>query len=605
MVLAFFAGIIFLAFLGSTELWGKREQRASAEALDTVENHHWLVAEIQGRPRLEKPPLPRWTIALLLSLTGQREEWLVRLPGALGGLATAALVYALGSRMGGRQLALVSTLMLCTMGLFIVEHRQAGNDGPLALFTTLSLYAAWRSLNGPDQTLAAHAEVARGRPAGERFWAVLFHGAMGLGFLCKGPIILLLVGLTVVPYLVVTRRLVTGARRLVVVWGLLLFLALALSWPARVLAEDPKAWGVWMTEIGQKTGILPIAHRQRAIIGLELPALSLPWSVMAVAGIALPLVRSRGVKARWRASSVWFAWWWVAGNLAVFSTWAVAKPNYFIPCLPGLALLAGMAWIRLNRVAQAPAWSVAAVLARFLLGAQWLSFLLVGILVPILTPSYLPEAPYVWLFVLGGSAVTGIALGWRLWRSRRDVLALLPIGATCAFGLAVGYGMIAPSGNAARGHRRLAGHLEQLVPPDVQKLRFYHEIDEGLWFYLRATRLAPVPGSQPQYSDSFDTLAPLLAFERSSGQAPDPSTAIRNRDKQLLLDWLRRPGWDGSYLLIRDRLYERLAPDLSGLAVPVYREGGLRRTQLVLLRTTEQAECTLSSRAANLGRTSH
>ncbi|MBV8310915.1 MAG: hypothetical protein JO344_11050, partial [Planctomycetaceae bacterium] len=61
MVLGLLAGFIFLGFLGSLELWGKREQRASAEALDTVENGHWLVAEIQGRPRLEKPPLPRWT----------------------------------------------------------------------------------------------------------------------------------------------------------------------------------------------------------------------------------------------------------------------------------------------------------------------------------------------------------------------------------------------------------------------------------------------------------------------------------------------------------------------------------------------------------------
>ena len=33
MVVSFFAGVIFLAFLGSTELWGKREQAASAEAL--------------------------------------------------------------------------------------------------------------------------------------------------------------------------------------------------------------------------------------------------------------------------------------------------------------------------------------------------------------------------------------------------------------------------------------------------------------------------------------------------------------------------------------------------------------------------------------------
>ena len=67
LVVGVLAGFIFLGFLGSLELWGKREQRAAAETLDTVENGHWLVAQIQGRPRLEKPPLPRWTTALLMT----------------------------------------------------------------------------------------------------------------------------------------------------------------------------------------------------------------------------------------------------------------------------------------------------------------------------------------------------------------------------------------------------------------------------------------------------------------------------------------------------------------------------------------------------------
>ena len=144
--LAAFACVIFLGFLGSPELLGKREQRAAAEALDTVENGQ-AGRQIQGRPRLEKPPLPRWSIAVLLGVTGCRSEWVVRLPGALVALATAALTYELGRRMGGRRLALASAMALCTTGLFVSELRQAGNDGPLGLFTTLALYAAWRRLH--------------------------------------------------------------------------------------------------------------------------------------------------------------------------------------------------------------------------------------------------------------------------------------------------------------------------------------------------------------------------------------------------------------------------------------------------------------------------
>ena len=37
VLLAVLAGVVFLGFLGALDLWGKREQRASAEALDTVD----------------------------------------------------------------------------------------------------------------------------------------------------------------------------------------------------------------------------------------------------------------------------------------------------------------------------------------------------------------------------------------------------------------------------------------------------------------------------------------------------------------------------------------------------------------------------------------
>src|SRR4051812_10633436 len=144
ILLAVLAGLVFLGFLGSVDLWGKREQRASAEAIDTVREGHWLIAQIQSRPRLEKPPLPRWTIATLMTITGRQDEWIVRLPGALSALGTVALAYGLGRRIGGREAGLAAGLALASSGFFISELRQAGNDGPLAFFATLALYAGWR-----------------------------------------------------------------------------------------------------------------------------------------------------------------------------------------------------------------------------------------------------------------------------------------------------------------------------------------------------------------------------------------------------------------------------------------------------------------------------
>src|SRR4029079_17959911 len=107
--------------------------------------------------------LPRWTIATLITLTGRRDEWIVPLPRALAAIGTGGLVYGLGRRLGGRAVGLSAGLALTSLGFFISELRQAGNDGPLAFFTTLALYAAWRRLHGDG------AEIGEG-PPGARGW---------------------------------------------------------------------------------------------------------------------------------------------------------------------------------------------------------------------------------------------------------------------------------------------------------------------------------------------------------------------------------------------------------------------------------------------------
>src|SRR4051812_33009824 len=212
-VLAVLAGLVFLGFLGAIDLWGKREQRASAEAIDTIDHDHWLGAKIQGRPRLGKPPLPRWAIGTLMRLTGRRDEWMVRLPSALAALGMVGLVYGLGRRLGGRSVGLASGMALTSLVFFIVELRQAGNDGPLAFFTTLALYAAWRRVNG-DGIGVGLASSAVDVPAGSRAWNFVLYGALGLGFLSKGPIVVVLAALTLVPYLALVGRLGSGLRRL-------------------------------------------------------------------------------------------------------------------------------------------------------------------------------------------------------------------------------------------------------------------------------------------------------------------------------------------------------------------------------------------------------
>ncbi len=561
--LAVLAVLVFLGFLGSVDLWGKREQRAAAEAIDTVDHDRWLIATIQGRPRLEKPPLPRWTMATLITLTGRRDEWLVRLPGAFSALGTVALVYALGRRIGGRSVGLASGLTLLSTGFFVAESRQAGNDGPLTFFTTLALYAAWRRL---------HANEAESPEFGHRRWNLLLYLALGMGFLCKGPIVVGLVAITLVPYLACTRNLRRGLASLADGWGIALFLTLALSWPVPVMLSDPNAVRIWMLELGQKAGTAGLVHsRWRAPLVVDWPTMTLPWVVVAAMALALPFRRA-GVDASYRPK-VWFPWWWSVGNLVMFCAWTVAKPNYYLPCLPGVAILVGLEWVRATRAAREGAGE-----SLWLLRLHWA--------VPILAASVIPVAVFVagradlavWALVFALVLALGGLLSYWAWRRGADAGALAPLVMAVVCGVLIAYGALAPVENHLRSHRALAEELDQRLPEDVRTVRFFHELDEGLWFYLPGRALVAIPGSQPAYSDAF-TAAENLRRNRVEF---DWRKRIENQ-RASLLAWLRNPDRDTPYVLIRDRDYELHAEAIVGLAEPIHREKRVKRSALMLL----------------------
>jgi 4-amino-4-deoxy-L-arabinose transferase-like glycosyltransferase len=576
--LAVLAAVVFLGFLGAIDLWGKREQRASAEAIDTIDHHHWLVAQIQGRPRLEKPPLPRWTIATLMRLTGRRDEWMVRLPSALAALGMVGLVYSLGCRLGGRAVGVASGLALCSIVFFITELRQAGNDGPLAFFTTLALYAAWRRIRPPGYEGALDADPSG--PAaplapelpGARGWSLVFYIALGLGFLSKGPIVVILAALALVPYLALSRQLRTGLGRLADGWGLLLFLVLALCWPIPVLLTDPNAARVWYLEMGQKAGTAGISHhRHHDVLAAEWVWMTAPWVILASMAVVRPFLPRAGAEGR----RFWFPWCWAVLNLLMFCFWAVAKPNYYLPCLPAVALLIGSEWVRLTRTARNMVGS--AFLARRLLQLHWVVLFAAALVTPVVTHQVWPEH-LAWAAIGSATIAAGVIGSAWAWRRGADAGALVPMVAAWSAGILILYGAVGPYYNAQRSHRALAATLERIVPGDMNTIMFFRQIDEGLWFYLRDRTLAPVPGSQPRYNAGAD----LEDDYKNNRLELDPNKRAENV-KKILVEWLTRPDRPSSYVLLRTKEYDLFASDLAGLTTLVHREQGLYRNTLVLL----------------------
>jgi 4-amino-4-deoxy-L-arabinose transferase-like glycosyltransferase len=518
-----------------------------------------------------------------MTLTGQRDEWMVRLPSALSALGMVGLVYALGTRIGGRSVGLASGLALASMGFFISELRQAGNDGPLAFFTTLALYAAWRRLHGDGVSIA---EGTQGQ--GSRRWNLVLYAAVGLGFLTKGPVVVLLVALTVVPYLACARRLRQGLWLLPDGWGLVLFVFLALSWPVPVLLADPNAARVWIIEMGQKAGTAGIGHhRWRPPLAADWPWMTLPWAVVATTGLALPFTKS----PEGSQTKTWFPWWWALGSLLMFCFWSVAKPNYFLPCMPGVALLAGLEWVRLTRLARAPDRS--GIPARRMLQFHWIVLFVGAFLVPILVRQRYPDLTF-WALTIALTLAVGVTLSVWAWRRGADAGALAPLVGALAVGVMIGYGVIAPRENHARSHRSLAETLDRILPEDARTVMFFHEIDEGLWFYLRDRSLQPVPDSQPKYNDAYG----LVESTNNNPDNWDPEKRADDQQK-LLIRWLSQAERASSYVLIRDLKYDRFAPALKGLVTEIHREHGLKRNELVLLKVTDMQPLARSAEKSN------
>ena len=598
VLLIVLAAVMFFGRLGTMELWGKREQRAVAETLDTVDQNHWLIAQIQSRPRLEKPPLPRWTTAALMTLTGLRDEWVFRLPNALSALAMIGLTYGLGRRMAGRSAGLAAGLILTSTFFFVVESRQAGNDGPLALFTTLALYAAFRRLHGAPAAEPPGAPTDR---LGPRRWSVLFWSAMGLGFLSKGPVAVLLPALAVLPYLILARRFRAGSRALADGAGVLAFLLLALSWPVPVILSDPNAAKIWWLEMGQKAGAAGITHHKQRWFFSDWPWMTAPWTLLATWGLVAPFL----ARGRW-APSAFLAYFWAVANLAMFCLWSVAKPNYYVPCEPGVAILAGVAWVDVLRMARQGTGVASSRRAIRFVQLHWLLFLIVAVAGPSLIVAGMrssgfmrnrisPEmAAEILKPVLAASAavVLGVALSILAWRKKADFGVLASLAGGMAVAMLVGYAVIVPKFNPGRSHRVLAAKLDSVLPADLGTVMFFRELDEGLWFYLKDRKLAPVPGSTPRYSKAVD----LLEASENNTIEYDDAKRIQ-AERKILVDWLKGDKHQSPYVLIRAKSYDLFSPGIDELATPVFREPGIiDRNKLMLLRVRDRPEIANAAR---------
>ena len=322
---------LYLPGLRTIPAVDRDEARFAQATRQMIESGDYVDIRLGNEARLKKPVGIYWLQAAATKLAGGEDItnpiWTYRLPSLVGALGAILVTLAIGRRWLGAEAGFAGAALLAVSLLLGVEARQAKTDAVLLLTVLVAMAGL------------AQAWMPRGSaaPLGKVHW-ISFWLAIGLGILVKGPIILMVTGLTAI-VLAVADRSLRWLVRLRPWPGIVIALAIALPW---LIAITISSHGAFITQSlgtdmaakltgGQEShGALPGAYLAM------FPVTFWPGSLFAL--LALPWIwRNRHDRA------VIFCLAWIIPSWLVFEAVPTKLPHYVLPLLPAVALLAGTA----------------------------------------------------------------------------------------------------------------------------------------------------------------------------------------------------------------------------------------------------------------------
>lgn len=283
--------------------------------METLERGDWFTPWVNGEPRLKKPPLLYWAMLLSYKVFGI-SLFAARIWGVLAGAGLAACSALLYRELFKRSGILAGLITLGTISVAI-EGRRAMLDLPLAFFTALAVYFAVRWGRS-------------GRPA----WILWAAFSLGLSFLVKGPVGIILFAVAAAGAIIVFRRwhfLASNWRH--VLWACLLLVAVSLPWPIVM------AW-LWPDFLKIIDG--EVAARGIGTVHVKSPfstlggafGLVFPWSLILLAALIRSIYPAGNDSAR---KDLWLFTWFFGCVIPFFFIRSFAR--YMTPLIPAAAVL--------------------------------------------------------------------------------------------------------------------------------------------------------------------------------------------------------------------------------------------------------------------------
>jgi 4-amino-4-deoxy-L-arabinose transferase-like glycosyltransferase len=411
--------IVLCIGLGAFPLLDPDEGRNAEVAREMALTNDYVMPRLDALPYLDKPIVYFAAEAAAMEVLGPTET-AARLPALLFTFATAAFVWWFARRLWTANEAMIAAIVTLATPLTVAFSRTVIFDSALAFFITVALGCFY---------LSVEAGFSRPVPAKAGTYTVLAWAAMGFGVITKGPVAIAVPLLVAIPYAIWCKR--GGA-----IWsfkGLIVFVVVIAPWVWAISRAVPDFLHyVVVTETAQR--LATKALKRTGPPWYFVPFLlfgALPWSVVVLA-------------SRWRKEkeSVYLALW-VLIPFVFFSLSQSKRPQYILPLMPAVALLAARVWCESAR-GRRWAGAVMMVFGALLVAAPSLVKL---------RAEYGPAARSS-AIILGALAIAGGAIALVPWRHVALAGLTIPV---IAFPMAAN-----PVINAIATRRSAAGFVQQL-----------------------------------------------------------------------------------------------------------------------------------------------
>ena len=342
---------IRLFTLGLFPLMDTTEARYGEMARIMAETGNWITPMFDYNvPFWGKPPLFTWMSATGITLFGLN-EFAVRLPHLLAGglilFIVALLAYSFipsRSRSERKQEASLAAGILATTTTFIVVSGAVMTDTALTLGITLSMAAFW--LNYKNKSV---------------LWGHLFFIGLTVGMLAKGPLALVLIGMSLFIWALFNRTWMSMLRSLPWKTGMPLFLATSLPWYIIAEYSSPGFLNYFIVGehikrflvSGWQGDLYGSAHKEiKGKIWIFAIVSALPWTPIFIYQWVKSLQATNTIKNKTTNATkiqqdedttelnyTSFLWAWLLAPLLLFTFSGNILSSYVMPCLPAFALL--------------------------------------------------------------------------------------------------------------------------------------------------------------------------------------------------------------------------------------------------------------------------